>query len=118
MPYKPGNWFNSAKFFEIEYQTYGQVAPKTSAEEMHFHWQHKDNTKAITIAFNPETKLFLGINTFGIRMRHKVFDSWLNENRSIDYVLANLKQANFDPEFYRSHEKEIFRSFKENLQKA
>lgn len=118
MPYKPGNWFNSAKFFEIEYQTYGHVAPKTSAEEMHFHWQHKDNTKAITIAFHPETKLFLGINTFGIRMRHKVFDSWLNENRNIDYVLANLKQANFDPEFYRNHEKEIFRSFKGNLQKA
>ncbi len=26
--YKPGNWFNSAKFFEIEYQTYGWVFPK------------------------------------------------------------------------------------------
>ncbi|MBZ9731747.1 NAD(P)/FAD-dependent oxidoreductase, partial [Salegentibacter sp. JZCK2] len=47
-----------------------------------------------------------------------VFDQWLNEERKIDHVLANLKQANFDPEFYTHHEKEIFKSFKENLQKA
>ena len=24
-PYKPGHWFNSAKFLDIEYQTYGWV---------------------------------------------------------------------------------------------
>ena len=26
--YKPGHWFNSAKFFDIEYQTYGWVYPE------------------------------------------------------------------------------------------
>ena len=56
--------------------------------------------------------------TNGIRMRHSVFDQWLSENRKIDHVLANLKQANFDPEFYTHYEKDIFKSFKENLQKA
>ena len=56
-------------------------------------------------------------HTFGIRMRHQVFDQWLNENRKIDHVLANLKQANFDPEFYSRYEKDIFKSFKENLKK-
>ena len=116
MPYKPGNWFNSAKFFNIEYQTYGHVATIPNGEEMHFNWQHKDNKKAITVAFHPDSNIFLGINTFGIRMRHEVFDRWLNEHRKINYVLANLKQANFDPEFYKHHEKEIFSSFKENLQ--
>ena len=116
--YKPGNWFNSAKFFDIEYQTYGNVSAKPGDNEMHFHWQHKDNTKATTIAFDADSNKFLGINTFGIRMRHSVFDQWLNENRKIDHVLANLKQANFDPEFYTRYEKDIFKSFKENLQKA
>ncbi|MDT0646718.1 FAD/NAD(P)-binding oxidoreductase [Zunongwangia sp. F260] len=111
MKYNPGNWFNSAKFFDIEYQTYGWVWAEPKENEQHFHWQHKDNTKAITIAFDTETSQFLGINTFGIRMRHEVFDRWLNEKRSIGYVLANLKEANFDPEFYTRHEKEIFRSF-------
>ena len=45
-------------------------------------------------------------------------EKWLNENRKIDHVLAKLKQANFDPEFYTRYEKDIFKSFKENLQKA
>jgi len=116
--YEPGNWFNSAKFFDIEYQTYGWVWPKPKDDEQHFHWQHKSGLKAITIAYNAKSKEFLGINTFGIRMRQEVFDLWLNEHRKIDYVLANLKIANFDPEFYENHEQEIFRSFKNNLQEA
>lgn len=116
--YNPGNWFNSAKFFDIEYQTYGWVWPTPKENEQHFHWQHEDNTKAITISFNKNTKLFLGINSFGIRMRHEVIDRWLTEEREINYVLANLKQANFDPEFYTRHEAAIFEGFKKNLQNA
>ncbi|MCB7482245.1 NAD(P)/FAD-dependent oxidoreductase [Christiangramia sediminis] len=116
--YQPGNWFNSAKFFDIEYQTYGWVWPVPKAKEQHFHWQHESGLKAITISYNSESREFLGINTFGIRMRQEIFDLWLNENRKIDHVLANLKLANFDPEFYDRHEKEIFKSFKNNLQEA
>ncbi|MFC6858089.1 NAD(P)/FAD-dependent oxidoreductase [Zunongwangia atlantica] len=116
--YNPGNWFNSAKFFDIEYQTYGWVWPRPKENEQHFHWQHEDNTKAITISFDKKTKLFLGINSFGIRMRHEVLDRWLTEEREINYVLANLKQANFDPEFYARHEAKIFEGFKKNLQNA
>lgn len=113
--YKPGNWFNSAKFFEIEYQTYGQVSPDPSEYEQHFHWEHQDGTKAITISYNVQNSQFLGINTFGIRMRHEVFDRWLTEERPIEFVLKNLRQANFDPEFYNRYEKDIFSSFKNNL---
>lgn len=112
MPYNPGHWFNSAKFFDIEYQTYGWVMAEPEDHEQHFHWEHQDGTKAITIAFNTKNKIFIGINNFGIRMRHEVFDRWLTEEKTIEYVLANLKEANFDPEFYERYEKEIFRSFK------
>jgi hypothetical protein len=31
----------------------------------------------------------------------------LNEKRSVDYVIENLKKANFDPEFFKKFEKEI-----------
>jgi hypothetical protein len=44
-------------------------------------------------------------------MRQEVFDTWLNEKRSVDYVIENLKQANFDPEFYKKYENEILREF-------
>ena len=116
--YKPGNWFNSAKFFDIEYQTYGWVFPEPHKTESHFYWQHNEEPKAITIAYDKNSGEFLGINTFGIRMRHEVFDKWLSEKRDIEHVLANLRMANFDPEFYDRHEREIFRSFKNNLQEA
>ncbi|QYA24558.1 FAD-dependent oxidoreductase [Gramella sp. MT6] len=116
--YQPGNWFNSAKFFDIEYQTYGWVWPELNPREQHFYWQHESGQKAITINFDTETRRFLGVNTFGIRMRQEVINLWLDENRTIDHVLANLKLANFDPEFYDRHEKEIFRSFKNNLQEV
>lgn len=116
--YEPGNWFNSAKFFDVEYQTYGWVFPKPGGNELHFYWQHEKEPKAITISYDKESGEFLGINTFGIRMRHEVFDKWLSEKRNIEHVLANLRMANFDPEFYDRHEKEIFRSFKNNLQEA
>jgi len=116
--YNPGNWFNSAKFFDIEYQTYGWVFNSPGENEQHFHWEHESGEKAITIAFDTNTNKFKGINTFGIRMRQEVFDHWLDEGKTIQHVLSNLKAANFDPEFYDRHEAEIFRSFTNNLQQT
>ncbi|MEN8857859.1 MAG: FAD/NAD(P)-binding oxidoreductase [Flavobacteriaceae bacterium] len=111
--YKPGHWFNSAKFFDIEYQTYGWVFGEKGRPdyEKHFHWKHTDDTKCITIAYHKNSNLFLGINTFGIRMRHEIFDKWLTEERDMNYVLEYLADANFDPEFYALHEKEIIAKF-------
>ena len=82
--YKPGHWFNSAKFFDIEYQTYGWVYPEKErpSYEKHFQWKHHKESKCITLAYHKDTHIFLGINTFGIRMRHEIFDRWLTENKT------------------------------------
>ena len=111
--YKPGHWFNSAKFLDIEYQTYGWVFSERSKKEneAYFQWQHPNDFKCITISYNVNTRKFLGINTFGIRMRHEIFDTWLTENKSIEFVLEYLTDANFDPEFYKLHEAEILAKF-------
>tara|TARA_R110002095_G_scaffold65502_1_gene55319 strand:+ start:350 stop:1651 length:1302 start_codon:yes stop_codon:yes gene_type:complete len=114
MQYKPGHWFNSAKFLDIEYQTYGWVFAKPRENEAHFHWKHEDDTKCITVCYDKNTNEFLGINTFGIRMRHEVFDTWLTEKRDVDYVMNHLPEANFDPEFYSRFENAIL--FKYNSQ--
>ncbi len=113
LEYKPGNWFNSAKFFDIEYQTYGWVFSESKLKdyETQFHWKCASDLRCVTISYNKNSNEFLGINTFGIRMKHEVFDKWLNEKRSVDYVIENLKQANFDPEFYRKYEKVIQSKF-------
>ena len=116
--YKPGHWFNSAKFLDIEYQTYGWVFANPKEINAHFHWKHKDDTKCITVEYNTITKEFIGINTFGIRMRHETFDKWLTEKRDVDYVMNHLAEANFDPEFYKTFEKDILSSYNLQLQTA
>ena len=117
-PYNPGHWFNSAKFLDIEYQTYGWVFSEQGrpAYEKHFHWKHEDDTKCITIAYHKDTNEFLGINTFGIRMRHETFDTWLTEKCSVEYVINHLSEANFDPEFYSHYETEILSTYNKQLQ--
>ena len=63
------------------------------------------------IAFHTKNRTFLGINTFGIRMRHEFFDSVLTNKETVDYVIANLAKANFDPELFISHTTEIQQQF-------
>ena len=118
MEYKPGHWFNSAKFLDIEYQTYGWVFGERGRPEyeQHFHWKHEDDTKCISVAYDKNTNEFLVINTFGIRMRHEVFDKWLTEKRDMDYVMNHLSEANFDPEFYSRFENDILQAYTNQLQ--
>ena len=109
--YKPGHWFNSAKFFDIEYQTYGWVWAHPKEHEARFYWEHDNGKKCIHINYDKNTHEFIGINTFGIRMRHEFFDKTLTEKKSVEHVLEHLADANFDPEFYKLHEKEIVAKF-------
>ena len=113
--YKPGHWFNSAKFIVIEYQTYGWVWAEPKENEVRFYWEHQSGKKCIHISYDKNTRVFIGINNFGIRMRHEFFDKALTEQHSVEYVLEHLADANFDPEFFKLHEPEIIAKFnKEN----
>lgn len=111
--YEPGPWFNSAKFFDIEYQTYGQVANELKGHESEFYWEHSSGTKCVHVIWNTMTREFIGINTFGIRMRHEKLDAWLRAKKSVDFVIEHLAEANFDPEFFTRYEKEIMLQFNE-----
>ena len=109
--YKPGHWFNSAKFMDIEYQTYGWVWAQPREDEARFYWEHYKGKMCIHLNYDKNTRKFIGINNFGIRMRHEFFDKVLTDGQSVDYVLEHLADANFDPEFYKLHEKEIVAQF-------
>ncbi|WP_459212550.1 NAD(P)/FAD-dependent oxidoreductase [Aquimarina rhabdastrellae] len=109
--YKPGHWFNSAKFIDIEYQTYGWVWAKPKEGTSQFYWEHPNGKKCIHLNYETDSRKFIGINTFGIRMRHEIFDRWLNEEQTVEHILEHLKDANFDPEFYKQYESEIVSKF-------
>ncbi|GGG95477.1 NADH oxidase [Polaribacter pacificus] len=109
--YKPGHWFNSAKFFDIEYQTYGWVWAQPKEDEARFYWEHSSGKKCVHFNYNKDSLQFIGVNTLGIRLRHEYFDRALREKQTIIDVLSNLKAANFDPEFYAKHEAEVIEKF-------
>jgi len=105
--YKPGMWFNSAKFFDIEYQTYGWVFAELQENEAEFYWEHKAGEICLHLVYDKASKKLLGINTFGIRLRHEVCERWIDGEETMSYIIQHLKDANFDPEFYRQYEAEI-----------
>ena len=119
-PYSPGPWFNSAKFLDIEYQTYGQVVPefKKHDSEIHFHWRHPREKICLTLAFDRTTETFLGINALGIRLRHGVVEGWLKEKRKIDTVMETLADANFDTEFEKHWEATVLAQYNSTFSKS
>lgn len=112
--YSPGHWFNSAKFLDIEYQTYGWVGNLLKETEETFYWEHPGGKMCFRAVYDKTNEQLIGINVFGIRMRHEVFDRWLSESRKIDYVMEHLHEANFDPEFFKKYESLIKNQFEKS----
>ena len=109
--YDRGVWFNSAKFFDIEYQTYGFVNNVPVDGENSLYWEHDNSRHAIRIVYSSADYSVVGFNLLGIRFRQNVCQKWIRERRPLHYVLANLSEANFDPEFFKSYEKEIIAQY-------
>jgi NAD(P)H-nitrite reductase large subunit len=109
--YAPGAWFNSAKFFDIEYQTYGDVKANAAATESSFYWQHASGKISFRAVYDAASKRLTGINVFGMRLRHELVDRWLREGVNVAHAIENLASANFDPELYKPFEAEIAAAF-------
>ncbi len=113
--YQPGPWFNSAKFFDIEYHVYGDIKNQIPANEEHLYWEHTSGEHSIRIAYDKNSKALLGINLMGIRYRHEVCEQWLKKGATIGEVIRNLKKANFDPEFFKEYEDALLSIYNEKF---
>jgi NADPH-dependent 2,4-dienoyl-CoA reductase/sulfur reductase-like enzyme len=91
-------FFNSAKFFDIEYTTVGQVNDAPANAE-HFFWKHPRQEASIRLVTLGNA--LIGANLLGARWDHTAFERWVRERRSLAYVIAHLGQAQFDVEFGR-----------------
>ncbi len=105
--YEPGIWFNSAKFFDIEYQTYGDIRAKLADNQTSLYWEHPGGKKSIRITYESASGQVVGFNLMGVRYRHEVCEKWIAQGATMETVLTNLGLANFDPEFYPQHEAEL-----------
>ncbi len=111
--YQRGVWFNSAKFFDIEYQTYGFVSNEPREGEESFYWEHPDGKHCLRLVYKTATRELLGMNFFGIRMRQQTCERWIREKRTPEHALEHLREANFDPEFFPRFEPEILRQHRQ-----
>ena len=110
--YDPGIWYNSAKFLELEYQTYGTV-PNTAGPHDSLYWEHENHRQALRLVHD-EGRL-AGVNVLGMRYRHEVCERWIEARAPLEEVLERLPEANFDPEFERRFEPLIARQLGEAL---
>lgn len=111
LAYQPGHWFNSAKFFGQEYQTYGNVNSALADDEEEFYWENKNENVLLHFVFDKVSRKFKGVNALGIRLRHELMDEHLTKGSSIEEVLVHLNDSNFDPEFFKRYETAIVAKF-------
>ena len=110
-PYHQGLYFNSAKFLDIEWQTYGSVNAQPAEQEAQLYWEHPDGRKAIRLVYDREQGRILGFNLMGIRFRQDVCLAWIEAEAPIEQVLSKLDRANFDPEFFPTYEKALVETY-------
>ena len=97
--YKRGIFFNSAKFFTLEYQTYGNITVQPPQGEKS--WYIQKNNKLLRVNYKTSSGCVTGFNALGIRLRHDVCEDWIKRGVTIDKVLGSLKSFRFDPEFHK-----------------
>lgn len=96
--YTPPLFFNSSKFFEIEFTTVGEVM-KAPADAQHLY--HRLPGKHASVRIVSHEGAVIGFNMLGSRWNHTVLERWIHERRSLKHVTANLHLAQFDVEFGR-----------------
>lgn len=113
--YNRGIWFNSAKFLDIEYQTYGLMFKAPFEDEETFYWEHPKGKICLRANFKKETREIVGFNFFGIRFRQVIADDWIRKGVAITECISKLNKGFFDPEFYKNHHQAIIDSFNQQF---
>jgi NAD(P)H-nitrite reductase large subunit len=98
-PYAPGVFYNSAKFFDIEWQQYGRIDGHRSGEPS-LYWQDAAGRRALRIQHRASGEV-VGFNAIGLRLRHEVCARWIEAGLNVDSVVAHCRDALFDEELTR-----------------
>jgi NADPH-dependent 2,4-dienoyl-CoA reductase/sulfur reductase-like enzyme len=104
--YHRGTWYNSAKFFDLEWTTAGWVpvclnwdnTPIDPSPDVRC-WFQRIPGKFVSQRVVVQGDRVVGFNFLGSRWDHEPLLQWIHERRSLDYVLEHLHEAQFDEEF-------------------
>ena len=109
--YKRGVWFNSAKFLDIEYQTYGTMLPELTPEQDSFYWEHPDGKKSFRASYRRKDRSIIGFNFLGLRFRQVVAEEWIRNRKPVDQCIRELPKGWFDPEFSKPYYRDVLNAF-------
>ncbi len=98
-PYTPPTFFNSSKFFEIEYTTVGDVVRVPDGTPSRY---YKMPGKDISARIVHDGERVFGFNMLGSRWNHEILQRWVDERRPPEFVYQHLREAQFDVEFGRA----------------
>jgi NADPH-dependent 2,4-dienoyl-CoA reductase/sulfur reductase-like enzyme len=106
--YEPPVFYNSSKFFDIEFTTVGMVnnAP-SGARNFYTRIPGKD----VSVRVVEWDGAVIGFNMLGSRWNHTFFERWITERRSMAYVMEFLREAQFDVEFGRQDLSRVFADY-------
>ena len=113
--YAPGIWFNSAKFFDLEYQTYGMVPAELPDDQEALVWEDPEGERLFRMNYKKDGLAVTGFNLFGLRGRHVVAEEWIRTGTTAPEVVQQLGSFNFDPEFFARFEPQVHAMAKERF---
>jgi NADPH-dependent 2,4-dienoyl-CoA reductase/sulfur reductase-like enzyme len=106
--YRRGTWYNSAKFFDLEYTTAGFVPVLLDAENRAVPveagvttWFQRAPGALASERIVCRDGRVIGFNMLGGRWNHEPLLEWIEERRPLDWVLKRLPDAQFDEELER-----------------
>lgn len=96
-PYRPSVHCNSAKFFDLEWQVFGNV-PVTGNRTI---FRADPNAERCVRFAYDECGVLIGLQTVGVRLRQRVCEDWILRGVTLEEAMKNFASARFDPEFTR-----------------
>ncbi len=97
--YDPPIFYNSSKFFDVEYTTVGDVQDLPSGTKtLYRRMPNKPISQRIVV--DPQDRV-IGFSMLGSRWDHTILTRWIEERRSLDFIRQHLRRAQFDHEFGR-----------------
>jgi hypothetical protein len=104
--YRRGTWYNSAKFFDLEWTTAGHVPATVGPDGSpaaplagYRSWFQRVPGRFESQRIVLKGDRVVGFNMLGSRWNHESFLEWIHERRPLEWVLKHLAEAQFDEEF-------------------
>lgn len=104
--YRRGPMYNSAKFFDVEWTTAGDLPVGVNMDGSKARlpadlrtWYQESEAACMSHRIVCRGDKVIGFNFLGTRFDQEPLLQWIAEGRTLDYVLEHLGEAQFDEEF-------------------